>query len=428
MAYQIQQGDTLTKIAQQQGTSIDAIMAANPQIQDPNKILAGASLNLPVQAPTAPVNQPIGGNVPSATPATVQPSPAPVLGTPTPSPGQVKTPEQIKAEIEEKTKTLTGLQTELSGMQSAQAAGQAGATVTDYKTLFTLPEEQKKQTYEDIAKSLGFTSYDALLTSTFAKPSKTTTEQYKELYNTAGLSDVKKKIEETMTRINTINDKYTNTADRINENPWLTEVSRRGQMSTLEDKRQKEIGNLTSQQKTLQDLYSTGLTEISNTITRASNDFSTDQKINAIKLDYLTKEAEKKISTAQEEKIARFFPEYLKGKKEAGADWKTAGSAEQGTYLWRVNPSTGQIEKKNIIPPKATTTGTAAKSMFTTAQRNKLASTIGTELGDDIAKAILNGATLEQIRTALRNEGKNPAALDTFDRIVGIKAFIKSSK
>ena len=45
--YLIKSGDTLSAIAKKQGTTIDALMKANPNITDPNKIYAGASLNLP---------------------------------------------------------------------------------------------------------------------------------------------------------------------------------------------------------------------------------------------------------------------------------------------------------------------------------------------------------------------------------------------
>jgi LysM repeat protein len=45
--YQIRPGDTLSKIAARQGTTVQAIMSANPQIRDANRIQAGARLNLP---------------------------------------------------------------------------------------------------------------------------------------------------------------------------------------------------------------------------------------------------------------------------------------------------------------------------------------------------------------------------------------------
>ena len=47
IAQPIAQGDTLSQIAQTNNTSVEALMAANPQITDPNMIIAGESINIP---------------------------------------------------------------------------------------------------------------------------------------------------------------------------------------------------------------------------------------------------------------------------------------------------------------------------------------------------------------------------------------------
>jgi murein DD-endopeptidase MepM/ murein hydrolase activator NlpD len=52
MAYTIKSGDTLSQIAAANKTTVAALQAANPSIKDPNKIYAGASLNIPTAAPT----------------------------------------------------------------------------------------------------------------------------------------------------------------------------------------------------------------------------------------------------------------------------------------------------------------------------------------------------------------------------------------
>jgi LysM repeat protein len=49
MAYTIKKGDNLEKLAAQHGVTVDQIMAANPNIKDKNRILAGATLNIPGQ-------------------------------------------------------------------------------------------------------------------------------------------------------------------------------------------------------------------------------------------------------------------------------------------------------------------------------------------------------------------------------------------
>ena len=48
--YQIQAGDNLSQIAQANGMSVDQLLAANPQITDPNMIFAGQALNIPGMA------------------------------------------------------------------------------------------------------------------------------------------------------------------------------------------------------------------------------------------------------------------------------------------------------------------------------------------------------------------------------------------
>jgi len=45
--YQIKSGDNLSQIAQANGMSVDQLLAANPQITDPNMIFAGQGLNIP---------------------------------------------------------------------------------------------------------------------------------------------------------------------------------------------------------------------------------------------------------------------------------------------------------------------------------------------------------------------------------------------
>jgi len=52
MAYTIQSGDTLSQLAQTNKTTVADLMKSNPTITDPNKIYAGASLNLPTTTPS----------------------------------------------------------------------------------------------------------------------------------------------------------------------------------------------------------------------------------------------------------------------------------------------------------------------------------------------------------------------------------------
>lgn len=72
MSYVVKSGDTLGAIASRHDTTVQAILAANPQIKNPNAIFVGQQINLPKSTP-APA------------PATPQPPPANTGGTPAPA-------------------------------------------------------------------------------------------------------------------------------------------------------------------------------------------------------------------------------------------------------------------------------------------------------------------------------------------------------
>ena len=48
----VKAGDTLSKIATKYGVTVDQILAANPQIKDPNKIAVGDEIVIPQPLPT----------------------------------------------------------------------------------------------------------------------------------------------------------------------------------------------------------------------------------------------------------------------------------------------------------------------------------------------------------------------------------------
>jgi LysM repeat protein len=52
--YKVVSGDTLAKIAKKHGMSLDDIIKLNPQIQDPNKIFPGQSINISAEAVISP--------------------------------------------------------------------------------------------------------------------------------------------------------------------------------------------------------------------------------------------------------------------------------------------------------------------------------------------------------------------------------------
>lgn len=83
--YKVQDGDTLGAIAEQFGTSVEEVMAANG-ITDPNAVQAGQLLIIPsLISGTLPLGTAVAGT-PGATAGATAPVGTPTVGSPTPSP------------------------------------------------------------------------------------------------------------------------------------------------------------------------------------------------------------------------------------------------------------------------------------------------------------------------------------------------------
>lgn len=125
----IQKGQTLSGIAKSNGTTLDALLKANPSIKDPNKIYAGASLSLP-DAPKPPLVSPGASGTPPTpikTPTTPVTTRVDQLGSSGASPVPTKS-TLYGAEVPTSTSMLSqyrselGLDTALKGMQDSQTA------------------------------------------------------------------------------------------------------------------------------------------------------------------------------------------------------------------------------------------------------------------------------------------------------------------
>lgn len=226
----------------------------------------------------------------------------------------------------------------------AQAAARAGLSLDDYLKLNspTVTPEEKAQ----IRQSLGI---DQLEQSVFSPPAKNTEQLYTDAYTQAGLADVKAKIQTLFDQINKAQNDFTDASGVVNENPFLSEASRVGRISRLNDKAQAQITNLTNQLGQLQDLYNNGVNEVNSLVSRQTTDFSANQSLNAQKLQYLLQKAEGQVTDLQTSKSAtalQYLPDYLKA-KAAATKPDTIGSAESGYYRW--NPDTGTFEQ--VIAP-----------------------------------------------------------------------------
>ena len=125
----IQKGQTLSGIAKQQGTTLDALLKANPTIKNPNLIYAGSSLNLPGM-PTSPVVAP-KAIVPSPSPTVTPSSTVTPPVAPNSSPGTSVLPAKTTlygTDVPSNTSLLKqyrselGLDTALKSMQDTQTS------------------------------------------------------------------------------------------------------------------------------------------------------------------------------------------------------------------------------------------------------------------------------------------------------------------
>jgi LysM repeat protein len=76
MTYTVKPGDTLSKIASQNGLTLAQVLQANPQITDPNRIKVGDSINLPNGAGADDATRPFPANPIAMSTENTQPLPS----------------------------------------------------------------------------------------------------------------------------------------------------------------------------------------------------------------------------------------------------------------------------------------------------------------------------------------------------------------
>lgn len=275
--YVIKQGDNLSRIAAQFGTTVANLQALNG-IKDPNLIIAGQSIK--IGGATA---NPTGGANPSAALTNPANPPAP------------QTPDQVNADL-------------------ATKAGAAGLSVDEYQKLMASQNAPTKAETDSIAKELGITALEG---EAFKKPSQSSQQLFQTAYDTAGLSSLKEKINAINDSINIDRSNLTDATSAIDENPFLTETSRVGRGKRLLDQAESKINNKLAQIKQLQDLYDSGVTEINNMVTRNQTDFGANQAIDQAQLNYLVKKAEVQTTQLANSKSTSGTSAYLQSRTDS---------------------------------------------------------------------------------------------------------------
>lgn len=312
-SYSVVAGDTLGAIASRNGMTLQQVLALNPSITDPNKIGVGQKINLGTTK-TTPTDTNLN---PDGTPKTTVTEPT-------------LTPEQKIAK---------------DNADIATKAGQAGLSVDEYQKLMNDRNSVSKEESDRIAKELGITALEG---EVFKKPSQTSQQMFQTAYDTAGLAEIKAKVNTLLEEIAKDRAQLADATGAIDENPFLTESSRVGRGKRLLDQAETRINNKLEQINQLNTLYTNGVNEITAMVTRNTNDFGTNQAIDQAKLNYLIKKAEVQADQLKTSKSTASDSAYL----SARADTKKpdlVGSDNTGYYRYD-----GTLKKfVQVIPPSA---------------------------------------------------------------------------
>jgi len=234
------------------------------------------------------------------------------------------------------------------GMNADIAGGIAGAggSLSDFNTIAGVTNPITDPILTQVYNELGIPD---LVNSAFAKPQTSTVQLFNDSYKDSGLGELKTKIAEKMDELAKTKEDLNQATGKIADNPWLSESSRVGRTKRLTELAQGTIDNLTGEINNLSSLYSSGVQEINDKVTRTTNDFQTEATLNTAKLNYLLKQAEVKLGIKQDENLAKAYenlPDYLKN-VVTDTNAKVFGGVSTGYYIY--NEKTGGFDQ--IVAP-----------------------------------------------------------------------------
>ncbi len=199
----------------------------------------------------------------------------------------------------------------------AKSAGAAGVSIDDY---ISLVKGQAAPGTADMTKIYDELGIPGLLDSVYKQPSKTTQAIYQDYYDQSGLGDVKKKIAELDTQLNTIRTGYTSAVKEHQDNPWLSSATRSARIAREKDLFGQQEANAIALRSSYLDQYNQGVGEIEKTVSRVSGDLEKDRSLNADKLNYLLSDAERRAGLAVTDATKtglRYGGDFLNSKKSA---------------------------------------------------------------------------------------------------------------
>ena len=365
-------------------------------------------------APVAPV-----------APAPVVPKPAPV--TPKPEPLKVKTAEPKVPSADEFT-ALTPEQQEKSKTDFLTQMGEFGIEPGDAMKYFEAAYGTKGKTEEELKDEV-YKKYgiEDLETKFKTKPTQTFEEIYTKAYTDLGLSDLRTQIKNITDKITTAEKNRDEAVAKINENPWLPEVSRLGRIRNATDIANRELERLGNQLTLVNNMYERGQTEVKDIATRALTTFAKEREWAQEELDYYLKraeadiEAKMEIEKAETEKeMWRYFPEYLEKYKKPGKEYEPPTSYQEYEYAVKQGYK-GSLEDWKRMKKKEETPADINQKLYnvglsptTITNAGKLTDSNIGKLGmagippdtaQGIMDEILKGTSLEELRKYFRDKG-----------------------
>jgi len=240
----------------------------------------------------------------------------------------------------------------------ARSAGRSGMSFSEFNQLLEargLPTEQESN---EIRNNLGIPD---LIDQAFGRPDKSTVETYRELYDIAGLKDVKNSLAEINDRINKKRDDLVEATGELKNNPWLSQGSRTGRLRILNELAFADISNDLEEKQQLLDLYDQGVDEIERQIGFAREDRTENRAITVDQLNFLLTEAEREEGLVQRRQVTRGLrnvPDFLEGvdareteEFNRELEKERAKNTGSGAVVARINEAGEFIQ--GTEPPKA---------------------------------------------------------------------------
>lgn len=165
-------------------------------------------------------------------------------------------------------------------------------------------------TYEEAASFLSDYGVNVDEGKTVTNPSGSWQDTYQQLFSQLGLDKVKTNIDDTIAKIEALNNERAEKAAIINDNPWISEAERSRQISKLNDEYDGKESSLTNALTLYQDTYNQGREEAQFLVTTALSQYNAEREFDLEEQKMLADQAEANAKAAAD--LAKINPAVYK--------------------------------------------------------------------------------------------------------------------